>query len=57
MRQSKLIERYTIRELLLEMDPLTKFRYEGKYGLILTEVTKPQREILKLLNIDIPESA
>lgn len=57
MRESKLIERYTVRELLLEMDPLTKIRYEGKYGLILTEVTKPQREILALLKIDLPESA
>lgn len=57
MRKSKLIEWYTVRELLLEMDPLTMIRYTGKYGQILTEVTKPQREILKLLNIDIPESA
>jgi transposase len=57
MRKSKLIEWYTVRELLLEMDPLTMIRYTGKYGQILTEVTKPQREILKLLNIDIPSSA
>ncbi|MEI6386652.1 MAG: transposase [Spirochaetota bacterium] len=57
MRESKLIEWYTVRELLLEMDPLTKIRYEGKYGLILTEVTKPQREILELLKIDVPASA
>jgi hypothetical protein len=26
----------------LEMDALTKIRFEGKYGLVLTEVTKPQ---------------
>jgi len=57
MRESKLMEWYTVRELLLEMDPLTKIRYEGKYGLILTEVTKPQREILELLKIDLPASA
>jgi transposase len=54
MRKSKLIEKYTVRELLLEMDPLTKIRYAGKYGQILTEITKPQREILELLNIEIP---
>lgn len=54
MRKSKLIEKYTVRELLLEMDPLTKIRYSGKYGQILTEITKPQREILELLNIDSP---
>lgn len=57
MRESKLIEFYTVRELLLEMDPLTKIRYEGKYGLILTEVTKPQREILSLLKIKLPRSS
>jgi hypothetical protein len=57
MRESKLIELYTVRELLLEMDPLTKIRYEGKYGIILTEVTKPQREILELLKIKPPKSA
>ena len=56
MRESKLIELYTVRELLLEMDPLTKIRYEGKYGSILTEVTRSQREILALLKIELPKS-
>ena len=54
MRKTKLLEKYTVRELLLEMDPLTKIRYKGKYGQIITEVTKPQREILKLLTIELP---
>ena len=52
MRKSDLIERYTARELLREMEPLTKIKYTGKYGHILTEVTKPQRQILKALEID-----
>jgi len=51
-----LIEKYTVRELLLEMEPLTQIRYTGKYGSIITEVTKPQREILSLLGIEIPSS-
>lgn len=54
MRKSGLIERYTVRELLQEMETLTKVRYSGKYGHILTEVTKPQREILQGLNIMLP---
>lgn len=54
MRKSTLIERYTVRELLQEMDTLTKVKYSGKYGHILTEITKPQREILKGLNIALP---
>lgn len=52
MRDVGLIQRYTTRELLQEMEPLTKVRYAGKYGHILTEVSKSQREILELLKID-----
>lgn len=54
MRKTSLLERYTVRELLQEMETLTKIKYSGKYGEILTEVTKQQREILKNLNIELP---
>ena len=54
MRKSTLIERYTVRELLQEMNTLTKVKYSGKYGHILTEMTKPQREILEGLRIPLP---
>ena len=54
MRKSSLIKQYTVRELLQEMETLTKVRYSGKYGHILTEMTKPQREILTGLNIELP---
>jgi transposase len=54
MRQSGLIKQYTVRELLQEMDTLTKIKYSGKYGHILTEITKPQREILEGLKITLP---
>lgn len=54
MRRSDLLEKYTVRELLEEMEALTKVKYSGKYGHILTEVTKPQREILKGLDIQQP---
>ena len=54
MRKSSLINRYTVRELLQEMGTLTKIKYSGKYGHILTEITKPQREILQGLNIALP---
>jgi hypothetical protein len=37
------------------METLTKVKYSGKYGYILTEVTKPQREILQGLNITLPD--
>jgi transposase len=53
MRKTGLIERYTVRELLQEMETLTMIKYSSKYGHILTEVTKQQREILKDLNIEL----
>jgi len=54
MRKSNLIDRYTVRELLQEMATLSQIKYSGKYGNILTEMTKPQREILSALNITNP---
>ncbi|MGH2637904.1 MAG: IS1634 family transposase [Rhabdochlamydiaceae bacterium] len=53
MRNSVLIERYSVRELLEEMETLVKVKYSGKYGHILTEITKPQREILEKLAIEL----
>ena len=55
MRKSDLTQQYTVRELLKEMDTLTKVKYSGKYGHILTEMTKPQRRILETLDIDLPK--
>ena len=57
LRSSKLIEKYTVRELLQEMKTLTKVKYSGKYGHILTEVTKAQRDILNALDIQLPGNA
>ena len=57
MRKSGLVAKYTVRGLLREMETLTKVKYSGKYGHILTELTKPQREILKKLEIDLPLKA
>ena len=51
MRKSGLLKQYTVRELLQEMETLPKVKYSGKYGHILTEVAKSQREILQCLNI------
>jgi hypothetical protein len=56
MRISDLAERYTVRELLAEMTTLTKINYSGKYGYILTELTKPQRDIFTKLNINPPKN-
>ena len=52
MQEAKLTEKYTVRELLLEMDTLTQIRFSGKYGQMLTEITKPQRLIMETLDIN-----
>ena len=52
LRNTGLIEKYTVRELLFEMETLTQVRYSGKYGHILTETTKPQRHIMESLEVN-----
>ncbi len=54
MRKSSLIKQYTVRELLWEMETLMKIKYAGKYGCLITEITKPQRELLEKLGIPLP---
>lgn len=53
MRKANLMGQYTVRELLQETETIIKIKYSGKYGCILTEMTKTQRNILSALNIDI----
>ena len=54
MKETGLIDKYNVRELLLEMETLTQVRYSGKYGQILTEITKPQRLIMERLKVSAP---
>jgi hypothetical protein len=57
MRDTGLIEKYTVQELLREMETLTKINYSGKYGNILTELTRPQKDIHKTLDIPLLDHA
>lgn len=52
MRDTGLVDKYMVRELLLEMETLTEIRYSGKYGHLLTEISKPQRHIMESLEIN-----
>ncbi len=54
MRESSLIRDYTVRELLLEMETLTRIKYSGRYKSIVSEVTKKQKHILEILDIPLP---
>jgi len=57
MREANLMKQYTVRQLLQETETLIKIKYSGTYGHIMTEITKPQREILTALKINIDEVA
>ena len=57
MRTSGLIEKYTIHELLREMETIVKVQYSGRYGHILTEVTQEQRDVLKVLDVQLAGSS
>ncbi len=52
IRENDLIKKYSFREILMEMETLTQVRYSGKYGRVLTEITKPQRIIMECLGIN-----
>jgi transposase len=54
MRKANLIERFTVRELLEEMEPLTRVDYSGKYEHLITEVSKTQRQILEGFGVASP---
>ena len=54
MRDTGLIDKYSVRELLLEMETLTQVCYSGKYGHIMTETTKPQKMIMESLQVTPP---
>lgn len=44
---------YTVRELMEEMDTLSKITYTGRYGSVFTESTKMQKEIAHIFGLDL----
>lgn len=56
LRESGLMKQFTVRELLREMDTITKVSYTGKYKSIITELTKSQTKVLDTLKIQIPKT-
>lgn len=56
LRSTELAKQYTVRELLREMDTITKITYSGKYRGIITELTKSQNKILDELKITLPKT-
>jgi hypothetical protein len=54
MRKADLIGKFTVRELLEEMEPLTRVDYSGKYGHLITEISKTQRKNLEVFGVASP---
>jgi hypothetical protein len=53
INSKKELENYTVREVLEEMDTLTKITYSGRYGSIISEITKKQRIIMENFSIEL----
>lgn len=50
LKDTGLNEKYFVRGLLLEMEPLSRIDYSGRYDNILTEFAKAQRTVPDALN-------
>jgi hypothetical protein len=44
----------TVREVMEEMETLTKIKYSNRYGQVFTETTKTQRHILEVFAVQLP---
>ena len=51
LKESGLDKKYTVREILNEMESLTEVRHSHRYGVIRSETTKAQREILEAFGL------
>lgn len=47
LRKHDLINKFTVRGLMNELESLTEIKFSGKYGQMQSEMTKTQREILE----------
>lgn len=47
MLELKLDESFTVRQLLADLETLSEIRFAGRYGKLLTETTKAQREMME----------
>ena len=54
MRETELTTKYSVTQLLWELESLTTIQYSGRYKNKLSEVTKAQREIFEAFQVDIP---
>jgi len=48
------LKHLTVREVMEEMETLTKIKYSNRYGQIFTEITPLKRHIMKAFDLEIP---
>ena len=51
MRELKLDEKFTVRQLLADLETLSEIGFSGRYGKLLTETTKAQRAMMEGLGV------
>ncbi len=54
LREHDLMNKFTVRGLMNELESLTAIQFSGKYGQMQSEMTKTQREILKTFAVISP---
>jgi transposase len=53
-RKNDKLKYLTVREVMEEMETLTKIKYSNRYGQVFTETTPKQREIMSAFGVAIP---
>ena len=53
LKEAELENQYTVRELIGETETISRIEYSGKYGHIITEMTRSQKQILEKLGIQL----
>jgi transposase len=54
IQADKKLKYMTVREVMEEMETLTKIKYSNRYGQVFTETTKTQRHILEVFAVQLP---
>ena len=54
IQADKKLKYMTVREVMEEMETLTKIKYSNRYGQVFTETTKIQRKIMEVFDIELP---
>ena len=54
IQADKKLKYMTAREVMEEMETLSKIKYSNRYGQVFTETTKIQRKIMEVFGIELP---